>query len=70
MLWSRDVEYFLQLNLEFEFHAQNQNNRFCDDLLIATRGRTVAEAENLVNIELTKIAAWARDNKIQFNEQK
>ena len=43
---------------------------FADDLILATRGRTVIEAENMANIELTKISAWARDNKIHFNEQK
>jgi hypothetical protein len=43
---------------------------FADDLILAIRGRTVAEAENLANRELTKIVAWARDNKIHFNEQK
>jgi hypothetical protein len=39
-------------------------------LILATRGRRVTEAENLANIELRKIAAWARDNKAHFNVQK
>jgi ribonuclease HI len=39
-------------------------------LIVAIRGRTLTEAENVANVELTKIAAWARDNKIRFNEQK
>ena len=56
--------------MNLNFTHRTKTIAFADDLLIATRGRTVAEAENLVNIELTKIAAWARDNKIQFNEQK
>jgi len=38
--------------------------------MLAIRGRTVSEAENMANIELTKIAAWTRDNKTHFNEQK
>jgi RNase P/RNase MRP subunit p29 len=38
--------------------------------MLTIRGRTVSETENMVNIELTKIAAWARDNKIHFNEKK
>jgi len=43
---------------------------FADDFILATRGRTVREAENIANIELTKMSAWAKDNKIHFNEQK
>jgi len=30
----------------------------------------VREAENISNIELSKISSWAKDNKIRFNEQK
>jgi hypothetical protein len=28
------------------------------------------EAENIANIELSKTSSWAKENKIQFNEQK
>ncbi len=28
------------------------------------------EAENIANIELSKISAWAKDNKTRFNDQK
>jgi hypothetical protein len=65
-MWNIFYNSLLNLN----FTHRTKTIAFADDLLIATRGRTVAEDENLVNIELTKIAAWARDNKIQFNEQK
>jgi len=37
---------------------------FADDLIIITRGKTVTEAQNIANIELSQ------DNKIRFNEQK
>jgi hypothetical protein len=30
---------------------------FADDLILATRRKTVIEAENIANIELTKISA-------------
>jgi hypothetical protein len=30
----------------------------------------VREAENIANIELSKISSWVKDNKIRFNEQK
>ena len=31
---------------------------------------SIEEAENFANIELNKIAEWATDNKIKFNEEK
>ena len=30
----------------------------------------MSEAENIMNAELGKISTWARENKLQFNEQK
>jgi hypothetical protein len=65
-MWN--IYYNSLLNLNFTHRTKTI--AFADDLILAIRGRTVTEAENMSNIELTKIAAWARDNKIQFNEQK
>jgi hypothetical protein len=31
---------------------------------------SIREAENIANVELSKISAWAKENKIRFNEQK
>ena len=31
---------------------------------------SITEAENIANVELSKSSAWAKDNKIRFNEQK
>jgi len=31
---------------------------------------SIGDVENFVNIELNKIAEWAVDNKIRFNEEK
>jgi hypothetical protein len=31
---------------------------------------SIREAENIANVELSKITAWAKDNEIRFNEQK
>ena len=56
--------------LNLNFTHRTKTIAFADDLILAIRGRTVTEAENMANIELTKIPAWARDNKIHFNEQK
>jgi ribonuclease HI len=38
--------------------------------LVLTRGRSALEAENYANQDLKKIENWARENKMQFNENK
>ena len=40
---------------------------YTDDLLITVKAETEPEAENYVNMEITKITKWAKDNKITFN---
>jgi hypothetical protein len=35
-----------------------------------TRGKTVVEAENFTNTELSKITTWAKNYKIEFNDDK
>ena len=64
------VEYLLQPSFKPELYTPNQNNCICRWRYSATRGKTVIEAVNITNTELTKIAAWATANKIHFNEQK
>jgi hypothetical protein len=65
-LWNIFYNSLLNLN----FTHRTKSIAFADDLILSIRGRTVTETENMANIELTKIAAWARDNKLCFNEQK
>ena len=43
---------------------------FADDLIIATRGESVRAMENYVNVELSKINVWAKNNKTRFNDKK
>jgi hypothetical protein len=43
---------------------------FADDLIIAMRGESVRAMENYVNIELSKINVWAKNNKTLFNDKK
>jgi hypothetical protein len=31
---------------------------------------SIREAKNIANVEMSKISAWAKENKIRFNEQK
>jgi hypothetical protein len=43
---------------------------FADDLAVLTKGKTPSEAESFANSDLAKIEIWAKDNKMQFNENK
>jgi hypothetical protein len=31
---------------------------------------SIREAENIANVEMSKVSAWTKENKIRFNEQK
>jgi len=53
-----------------ELTSRSKAIAFADDLIILTRGETVAEAENYMNLELRKIQEWAQNNKMKFNENK
>ena len=65
-LWN--ILYNSLLNLQFS--NRTKVIAFADDLILLTRAKTVREAENIANIELSKISAWAKDNKTRFNDQK
>ena len=56
--------------LILELTSRSKAIAFADDLIILTRGETVAEAENYMNLELRKIEDWAQNNKLKFNENK
>jgi hypothetical protein len=43
---------------------------FADEHLLITRGISVREAENFANIEMSKINAWSKRNKVGFNDGK
>jgi hypothetical protein len=38
--------------------------------MILVNGSSQVEAENYANIETQKVANWARNNKMSFNDQK
>lgn len=63
-----NLQYNSLLNLKYTRHTKIV--AFADDLVVITKGRSTLEAENYANVELKKIEAWAKDNKIRFNEQK
>jgi hypothetical protein len=43
---------------------------FADDVVIMIKADSIREAENITNVELSKISKWAVNNKIRFNEHK
>ena len=65
-LWNIFYNSLLNLN----FTHRTKSIVFANDLILATQGKSVIEAENISNSELKKISAQATANKICFNEQK
>ena len=53
-----------------DFRKQTTAIAFADDSLIAVKAERIRGAENITNIEINKILNWAKNNKINFNEQK
>jgi hypothetical protein len=62
------ILYNSLLNIQFTHHTKAIAS--ADDLVIMTKAESIPEAENIMNAELSKISAWERANKLQFNEQK
>jgi hypothetical protein len=62
----------IQYNSLLIFNSRKQTKAitFANDLLIAAKTENVREAGNITNIEINKILNWAKNNKINFNEQK
>jgi hypothetical protein len=50
--------------LDLNFTTSTKAVAFADDLLLAIKGETVSEAENIANIDLGKILTWAKNNKL------
>jgi DNA-binding Lrp family transcriptional regulator len=64
--WNVQYNSLLYLN----FTRWTKAFAFADDLILAIRCKTVSEAENFMNLEMSKITAWAKSNKIDSNEEK
>jgi hypothetical protein len=63
-----NIQYNSLLNLKFT--SRTKAVAFADDLILAIRAETVSEAENVSNLEMSKITAWWKSNKVRFNEEK
>jgi len=57
-------------NFKLEFTNHTKVIAFADNLIILTNGESIIGAENYMNLELRKISDWARNNKLNFNENK
>ena len=69
MLWAGYwiVLYNSLLNIKFTHHTKAI--AFAEDLVIMTKAESIPKADNIMNAELCKISTWAREKKLQFNEQ-
>jgi hypothetical protein len=65
-IWN--IQYNSLLNLQFT--RRTKAVAFVDDIILAIRGETVSEVENFSKLELSKITARSKSNKINFNEEK
>ena len=63
-----NIQYNSFLNLKFTRRTKDVD--FADDLILAARSETVSEVENFSNLELSKITAWSKSNKISCKEEK
>jgi len=62
-----NIQYISLLNLNYA--KRTKAISYADDLLIAIKGATIVNVENLTNIEMTTIMKWSKENKLQFNEK-
>jgi len=62
------MHYNSHLNLNYM--DRTKSKAFADDFIHITRGKTVREAEKVANVEVSKVSARAKQNKISFNDQK
>jgi hypothetical protein len=56
--------------LNIQFTKSPKALAFAVDLILAVRNEIIRAAENISNIEMSKIAVWSRNNKINFKEDK
>jgi len=55
--------------LELKYMKGTKVVAFADDLMIATRGESVRAVKNYVNVELSKINVYQKNNRIRFNDK-
>jgi len=58
------------LLLQIEYTKHTKAIAYADDLMILVKEKPQIEVENYASIETQKVAKWARNNKMCFNDQK
>jgi len=57
-----NIKYNSLLNLRYTNHTKTV--AFANDLVVMIKAESVRGAENIANVELSKVSAWAKENKI------
>jgi hypothetical protein len=62
----------LQYNslLKIKYMDRTKVVAYSDDLIMATKCKSIRSVENYTNVGLSKIQRWAKNNKIKFNHTK
>jgi len=66
----RAVVSFNSSTVELKYINHTKAVAFAADFVIKIKAECMREAENIANVKLSKISAWAVNNKIRFNENK
>jgi hypothetical protein len=64
--WNKQYNFLLTLR----YTKHTKAVAFAGDLVIMIKSDSIREAENIANVELENISAWAVNNIIRFNEYK
>jgi len=56
--------------LTLEFKSNSKAIALARDLIILSKGESIAKAENYMNMELRKISDWVHNNKLRVNGHK
>jgi hypothetical protein len=65
-LWN--IQYNSLLTFKYTNHTKAV--AFAYHLVVMIKAESIREAENIANVEQSKISAWAVNNKIKSNEDK
>jgi hypothetical protein len=63
--WPLEHKYNFLLTLKYTNHTKAV--AFAEDLVIMIKAESIREAENIANVILSKISAWAFNNKVLTN---
>jgi hypothetical protein len=62
-----NIQYRTLLNMRYT--NQYKTVAFAEHMVIMIKAESIREAENIANVELSRISTWAKQSKIRFNEK-